>query len=97
MGRIETDPRTDPRAKGGAVDAGSLLMQWARCRADLYAAADVASSVERDDEAPPWARRLARSVRLLSLSLLSLGGLVSAAAAWEGGPGRRLLRWLLSR
>ena len=88
------DPHTDPRATGGPVDAGSLLMQWSRCRADLYAAGTLAREAERDPEAPMWARKLARSVWLLSLSLLSMGGLISAAAAWPGGWGRRLLRWL---
>lgn len=97
MAHLDADPRTDPRATGGPIGGGSLLMQWARCRADLYAAADDASSVERDEAAPPWARRLARSVRLMAMSLLSLGSLVSAALAWNGGPGRRLLRWLLAR
>lgn len=74
------DPHTDPRATGGPVDAGSLLMQWGRCRADLAAAVDLAREIERDPEAPPWAQRLARSQRQSLYALLSLGSLLSAAA-----------------
>jgi len=73
------DPGTDPRAQGGPVSLGSIWQQWARCRADLYAAGALAGEAERDPDAPPWARRLARSQRQSLYALLSLGSLISVA------------------
>ena len=72
-------PGTDPRAQGGPVDPGSLLLQWGRCRRDLGDAVELAREVERDPGAPPWARRLARSQRQSLYALLSLGSLISVA------------------
>ena len=48
-------------------------------RSDVRGAGALAGEAERDPDAPPWARRLARSQRQSLYALLSLGSLISVA------------------